>query len=515
MEHGTNHTSLKRRVAWIERSAKLLAVAVIATGCAIEPKHLEQRELAQLAASDRETMFALSPRPDHPIGVDEAIARALKYNLDRRVKLMEEALAFDQTAVDRFDILPKAVVNSAYLSRSNPGASSSTDYITGQPSLANPSYSQDLRRVTRDLSLSWNILDLGVSWYNAQQNANRVLIARERRRKAVLSIIADVRSSYWRAMGAQVMQQRLRATIKEGETALRDTRQADAERLRPPLELLRLQKTILENVRQLRIVEQELATARAELAALMNLPPTQSFRLAQERASGLSMRIAHWNVPIERLEDVAFMRNPDVLDSVYQARVAVDDTRKALVKMLPGVSLEFSPKYDSNSFLVAQSWHEASIRLGGNLVANILAAPAQMAYAESNQRVVAARRLALRMALLAQVHVATQQIRSTRELFKNARELFEVDRRIADTVAVRQANDAQSAAESVANQTVALTSEMRVFSTYAQLQAALGRLHATLGLHIASDDEIAELDLGALKGILRERLAAIDAGRIH
>lgn len=386
--------------------------------------------------------------------------------------------------------------------------------MTGQPSLANPSYSQDLRRVTRDLTLSWNVLDLGVSWYNAKQNANRVLIAKERRRKAVLSILGDVRSAYWRALGSQVMQQRLRATIREGEAALRKSRQANVEKLRPPLELLRLQKTILENVRQLRIVEQELATARAELSALMNLPPTTHFSLSARGSAISGLKMPTWNVPIARLEEMAFLSNPDALDNAYQARIAVDDTRKAMVKMLPGISFDFSPKYDSNSFLVANTWQEASIRLGSNLVTSILAAPAQIAHSEGNEKVVETRRLAIRMAVLAQVHVATQQVRSTRELFKNARELFDVDRKIADTVAVREANDAQSAAERVANQTVALTSEMRVYSTYAQIQAALGRIQATLGVHIASDEEITDLDLDALSSLIRQRLWALDAGQI-
>ncbi len=485
------------------------------SGCAIEPKPLEKVEISALAADDKRSLLEFSPLPSRPIGLDEALARALKYNLDRRVRLMEEALAFDQTSLDRFDLLPKAVANSAYLTRSNRGASSSTDFVTGRPSLANPSYSQDLRRITSDLSLSWSVLDLGVSWYNAQQNANRVLIARERRRKAVLSIVGDVRSAYWRAMGAQVLQQRLRATIAEGEAALRDSRQANVEKLRPPLELLRFQKTVLENVRQLRIVDQELATARAELAALMNVPPTAPFRLASTSVAALRMKVPSWNVPIERLEEQAFLRNPDALDHAYQARNAVADTRKAIVKMLPGISFDFSPKSDSNSFLVAHSWHEASIRLGGNLVTSILAAPSQIAYSHANEQIVEARRLAVRMAVLAQVHVATQQMRSARELFKNSRELFEVDRKIADTSVVRQANDAQSAAESVANKTVALTSEMRVYSTYAQMQAALGRLQASIGVQIASDEQIADLELDALQSLLHSRLGAIDSGRIN
>ena len=495
----------------------LLAVvfSFAVAGCAVNPKQFTQTELVNLSNADREAIVASSAPPAGPLSLDEAIARALKYNLDRRVKLMEEALAFDQTQVDRFDILPKAVANSAYLSRSNRGASSSTDYVTGKPSLANPSYSQDLHRITRDLTLSWSILDLGVSWYNAHQNANRVLIARERRRKAVLSIIADVRSSYWRAMGAQVLKDRLRTTIREGEVALKDARLTETERLKSPLDSLRFQKTILENLRQLRVVEQELATARAELAALINVLPSVNFSLRGATAASRAMQVPAWNVPVERLEEAALLANPDALDNAYQARIAADETRKAIARMIPGISFDISPKkYDSNSFLVAHTWQEASIRLGGNLVTTLLSAPAQISYSKANEQVVNARRLAVRMALIAQVHVATQQIRSSRDLFINASQLFEVDRKIANTMAVRQANDAQSIAESVANRTVALTSEMRVFTTYAQMQAALGRIQASLGVNFVTDDEVVELDIDALKALIQERRRLLDGGVI-
>lgn len=481
----------------------------------MEPRPLDQSEIATLAAEDRQKMFAFSPMPSRPIDINDAMARALKYNLDRRVKLMEEALAFDQTQLDRFDLLPKAVSNAGFLARSDNGAASATDSVTGQPSLANPFYSQDRRRFVHDLSLSWNILDLGVSWVNAHQNADRVLIARERRRKATLSILSDVRSAYWRAVGAQALSDRVRKTIAEGEATLKDAEKTTSEQLRSPLDTLRFQKTILENVRQLRILEQEVAAARAELAALMNMPPAAPFRLSAAGSVEKSLKVPTWNVPIGQLEELAFLHNPEALDNAYQARIAVDDTRKAILKMLPGLTLDYTPKYDSNSFLVANAWQEASVRLGTNLVTSVLAAPTQIAYSEGNEKVVDARRLAVRMAILAQVHVATEQIRSTKELFKNANQLYQIDRKIADTVAVREANEAQSKADKVANKTVALTAEMRVFTTYAQLQASLGRLQSTVGVHVASDDEISDLSLEELSGRIRDRLEAIDAGHIH
>lgn len=118
----------------------------MASGRAVEPRPLDQSEISTLAAEHWQKMIAFSPMPSRPIGINDAMARALKFSLDRRVKLVEEALAFDQIQLDRFDLLPKAVSNEGFLARSDSGAASATESVTEHPSLANPFYAQDRRR---------------------------------------------------------------------------------------------------------------------------------------------------------------------------------------------------------------------------------------------------------------------------------------------------------------------------------------------------------------------------------
>lgn len=50
-----------------------------------------------------------------PLTLDEAMARALKYNLDRRSKQMEEALALGQLDVNKYDMLPRVLAQAGYL----------------------------------------------------------------------------------------------------------------------------------------------------------------------------------------------------------------------------------------------------------------------------------------------------------------------------------------------------------------------------------------------------------------
>ncbi|MEI6987195.1 MAG: hypothetical protein WCK65_13800, partial [Rhodospirillaceae bacterium] len=98
-----------------------------------------------------------------------------------------------------------------------------------------------------------------------------------------------------------------------------------AEQLRNPLESLRYQKTLLENLRQLETIREDLNTARAELAALVNLPLGSTLRLAPPRLEDLAL--PNWAMPVAEMEEAAFVNNPDLREQVYEGRIAVDETR--------------------------------------------------------------------------------------------------------------------------------------------------------------------------------------------
>ncbi|TWC71799.1 TolC family protein [Herbaspirillum sp. SJZ099] len=112
-----------------------------------------------------------------PLSLDEAIARALKYNLDRRVKMMEEALALNQLDTATWDMLPRFMAQAGYSRRNKDLITNSVDSVTGQPSLSHPYISSDSAHATFDLGLTWNLLDFGLSYIAAKQQADRVLIA--------------------------------------------------------------------------------------------------------------------------------------------------------------------------------------------------------------------------------------------------------------------------------------------------------------------------------------------------
>lgn len=464
-----------RNLPFPKKSLPALAVALVLTGCAITPTPLTQEEQLQQLKADRTAMFDGQEALSGPLTLEEAMARAIKYNLDHRLKLMEEALSQRQLDLSRYDLLPRLTASAGFVGRDTYAASSSMDIVTRNQSLV-PSTSQDKQRRVADLNFTWNVLDFGVSYYQAQQNADRTLIMQERRRKVVHSLMQQVRETYWLALGAQQMEARIPGLLKEVEQALANSRKIERENLLAPLETLNYQRQLLDTLRQLQAIRDELAQAKPRLAALMNLAPGQSFELqppAEMNAPALS-------VSLEEMEEHALLNRPELIEARYNERIGVLETRKALARMLPGVELSFGTHYDSNSFLVDNQWNDAGLRVSWNLV-NILSGPKMKETAESQLEVTRAHRLALNMAVLSQVHVAYRDFIGKQRQFELARNLEEVDLGILKHTRNAARNDAQGKLSEIRAAAGALFSELRLYQSYGALHNAYGAMQATLG----------------------------------
>ncbi len=488
----------------VKRAGRLLASAsliALLSACAVTPEPFTAEELSTQAARDREAMFKGGEPLSGPLSVSEAIARALKYNLDKRSKMMEEALALGQTDVDRWDMLPKLTANAGYSYRSEPNATVSHDVQTGQRGGAY-SVSADQRSKTTDLTMSWNLLDFGVTYYTAKANADRALVATERRRKAVHNLVTEVRFAFWRAAAYQVLNSEVDRAVSEAKDALGKARQVEKENLRAPAESLRYQKSLLETLRQLTAVQQELSTAQIELAALINVPPGTKLTLSVPA----EMAVPDWTTPLERMEELAFAQNPDLREQGYLSRIAVDDTKKAIVKLLPGITFSGGRNWDGNSFLMDNHWYEAGAKLSWNVM-NVLSGKSQLDYAETNEQVADARRKALRMAVLAQVYVGERQFRNAVSQYQQSDELWQVDKRLFELSEARTANDAQGILERVAGRASAIASQLRRFQSYAQVEQAYAKIQATLG-HDLTIDTVESGDLKTLSGAVAAGLEA-------
>ena len=429
-----------------------------------------------------------------PLTLDEAMARALKYNLDRRTKMMEEALAMGQLDVSKFDMLPKIMAQAGYAYRDRTRFTHSSSYPIEDPDTSRSATTAERNHSTYDLGLTWSLLDVGLGYYGSKQQADRFLIAGEKRRKAMHLLMQDVRTAYWRAASAQLLKADVLKTIGLAEEALGDSRKTAAERVKNPLEPLRFQRQLLENLRLLENINQELSSAQVELASLVNAPMNQPIQIAAADLKNISDEVSQ--VPVDKLEEVALQNNADLREQHYNARIAREETRRTLLRMFPNVTFNYGAKYDTDRYLLSNNWNEAGVQLSFNLM-NLFTAGTQMKVAEAGATLADQRRIAAHAAVLAQVHLSRLQVINARSQFDRADAIYGTDAKIAEVMRNRQMVAAQSKLDVVSTETSSILSLLRRYQALAQVQVAENRMLATLGLEpqIGSTSELSLKDL--------------------
>ncbi|HSV82050.1 MAG TPA: TolC family protein [Ramlibacter sp.] len=487
----------------------LLGSALLLGACAsLAPEPLTPAEIGDNVRADRLAAHQGVEPLTHDLTLEEAIARAIKYNAERRARMMEEAVASGTFQVSRFDMLPDLVAGAGYRNRDRDLLTLSRDLSTGRV-IGGQTISSGRSAATADLTFSWSLLDFGQSYYAARQNADRMLVAGERRRKALHTLVQDVRTAFWRAAAAQKLGNVLQQATAEAEEALKDSQRAEKDGLRSPVEPLRYQLQVMENLRLLEGIEQELSTARIELASLANLPLTQNFRVVEPEGG---INTAWLDLPIEKLEEHALVQNAELREGMYNARIARAETRRVLLKLFPGLSFNYGVRHSTDSFLINQTWNETGAQLSLNLL-GLLSAPAAKELADAGVALADQQRMATQMAVLAQLHIARLLYGNAARQFERADALATVNGRITEHV-TNQANASKlSRQERVAQQTSGILSLLRRYQALANAQAAASRLQATLGLEPKLDVD-ANVPLAALSSSVKQSLATWSTGKL-
>jgi outer membrane protein TolC len=458
----------------------LVGVAcIVLSACSVTPQPLSVAEQNLQLAIDRE-MARQDVQPiTGPLSIEEAIARAMKYNLENRVRMMEQAVAIGQLDLSRFDMWPQAMANAGYSTRNKPNINEATNSVTGEPSLSDPFISSAQTFWDNSLGLSWSLLDFGAGYYNAKQNADRVLIAGERRRRAMHLLLVDVQNAYWRAASAQELKDNIDRTVKLAEEALRNAAKAEKSDGRQPIDAVRYQKSILENLRNIDIIQSELSSSQIELANLINVPPMTKMTFSTPPVK--DSKTAVTALPMEMLEEVALINNADLRETFYNVRITALETRKAMLRLLPGVNLNWGANYTTNSYVINQAWNAGAVSLSWNML-NALMLPSIQTQGDAEKELSVQRRMAMQMTVVGQVHLSSLQYENATRVLERSSALADADRKIEKFTADGNKSGTHSQADLVAARTDSIISELRRYQSIAQVYAANGRLQASLGV---------------------------------
>jgi outer membrane protein TolC len=448
------------------------------SGCAIVPEPIPDAQRQTRVQEDMQTLFKDVEPLSGPLSLHEAFARALKYNYDYRLRSMEQSLASAQLDMSTYDMLPRLTVSAGYVSRNNDAGSSSVDLTTGKESNLF-SAGQERNRHTSNAVFAWNILDFGVSYVRAQQQANQVLIAEERKRKVVQNISQEVRQAFWRAYGAQKALPRLEDLLNRVKEAIVRSRRMEQDRLMPPMQALAYQRALLDLHQQIVTRRQDLILARTELAALINLRPGTEMTLngGEEEVQAANLQPLD---DLDALDQAALNSRPELREEDYRKKISILEARRALLSMLPGVEIGLSSNYDSNKYLLHNSWAEAGSTISINLL-RAFSYPALKRTQETQAQLDDTRRIALGMAVLTQVRIATERYREAQADYDVNRQGAEVDARIEKQMLAGTRANTESEMELLRAEVKSALSDMQRYVSLANLQTAYARVANSVG----------------------------------
>lgn len=455
-----------------------LCLLCLLAGCSTAPEPLTEDQIELIAQQDRDLIFKDQEAYEGTLTLERAMALALKYNLENRVRLMEEIVADNQLDMSEIELLPSLATSAGYLDRDRPNASRSESVNTGDESLE-PSTSQDLQRTNASARATWNLLDFGVSYLQLKQDTDRYLIAQKTREKIMLTLMKEVRAAYWRAVAMEQMRGELEDISQQVDEMLAYWQSVREQRLRAPVAVLMDIRSLIETRQQLDDIRSSINTAQARLGNLINaprfreisLPVVTSFPELDDAASN-----------IEAMEMIALKNSADYISEVYKVRIDHLETRKAMRRLWPGLEFSYGKSYDSNSFLVFSDWNEFGINLTHDLT-RLMFTERLKRFREVSEELAVARKLAVNMAVVTGVHITWQDYQNSLIRLERAEYLQGIDEQISDLTSNAQMNAKESGAAAIQTRLRAFRSKIGRMQSYADAQAAFGEYMVSLGIN--------------------------------
>jgi outer membrane protein TolC len=422
---------------WTPKTVVSIVVLTTLSACAVTPTPLTQTDV-QSAAADRKARYV--PKDQVPvtgaIGLHEAMARALKYNLDRKIEIAKLQMRSSQLDISKMEMLPQFVASSEFSKRDNDPGSYSVNLGTGSQSTT-----------------------------------------------ASRSVDRESQSSDSRALS--------------------DDGQSD------PLVNLKYQRDMLRLIVEIKGLRRDLDVAKRQLAALINVPPTQTIRVrTNDYATPLSLKMA-----ASQLVDLALLNRPELREISYEMRNLELDKKSAALGILPSISPFVTASASTNDLLVNRDWMNAGVRVSWDLL-GVATQGSQTKLYKNSQALLDARSLALTQAIATQVHVAHARFGLLKDEVKAARDYRNVSRKIAKTINDQAETGSAGNQDSVYEEMNAILAEMRYDTKFAELQNTYANLFSSIGLNMYPIADVENIDLVQLKDQIHATWQAMGEG-IH
>jgi outer membrane protein TolC len=309
-------------------------------------------------------------------------------------------------------------------------------------------------------------------------------------------------------MAAERLLKQIDSLMARVQTARDNSQTLSDQRIGDPVQSLGYQRSLIEATRQLEEQRRALSLAKTELATLINLPLGTPLTLATDDG----YQIPELKVDLAKLEQEALTSRPELREQDYQTRISAAETRKAMLRLLPGLEFSAGGHYDSNSFLVEQGWADYGVKVTWNLF-NVISAPAAINVAKAGEEVATARRQAMSIAVLAQLYVANANYQEAMRQFKTNQQLSDIDGQIVGQLRNRHQAAGIGELELIQGELNNLQADLRRDLSYADLRNAYGQIFASAGLD-PLPDQVQSTEVQSIATALANRESAWASGDI-
>ncbi|MBP3687763.1 MAG: TolC family protein [Alphaproteobacteria bacterium] len=413
---------------------------IVVTEAPVVSAYYSDWDRAARADIDMQNMYIGTPsKITKPIDMYMAMALALKYNYTRRLASYQENLIKSNFSVAA---LPTMAENLGYDNATHSGS------------------------IPADLKVSWNLLDLS-SFYYQNGLGNSEITAEEQSRKVTNNIMLEARTLYWKALAAQRlipviddMNEYLVRVVDEINSCTNDAAKNGKS---PSTSLLLKKRKYLESIKQLADVRKKFDTAQAEFAGLLGMHPSTEIKLAGSEYGNFAIPSMRAKLP--QLEWLALTNRPEL--RVFDNNMSKDEL-ELVIKDFDDVD---NSDYRQDPNYYNRKWTKESNDLSMSLFEDIRHQGTGTYNSLARQRL---------------TNIVLNQVYLSWALYQSAIEDYYLNMGVAttsediaeDITTLEGSQKAVSQLESAR----AIIDEANAFLSYIDVQEAVGRLYASVGM---------------------------------
>lgn len=426
--------------------------------------------------SDLAVLTMEAPWDNVVLTLDEIIEIANTRNLDMLVLEQQVMIQDELTEGSVRKWLPQLIWNQELSGRNrNTGSFSQSLDPTIPP--APPSISSQTHVDRFDISLTWNLLDFGISMIRSRQEANKTLILQmgyeKERQKLILAIVKN----YWRAVVARYAMRENKVRFEKIQEIVANLHRNVDKKLISWVEAYTIETALLRNQPDLYRNEREYHNIIEDMVQQMGLPLGSSFELAEEDQFPLDAQL----LTIEEIEDYALMYRPELYSGDIQEKVKADDVKIAMMSMIPGVAFFSGNFFDTNKFLIYNHWLSTGLRVSWDLF-RIPERMMDVRIARLNKDLVAEQRIALSMGVISQVRIGYLTYYEAIDTYRLVKEVAEAKKHLAYATERGALRGSISQGDALVTNVDALLAEIDVLRSYGEVMIALELLNNSMGM---------------------------------